>query len=422
MGKNIHGQNIIDGTIDSSAFDASLVIWNKSGSNAYYNDGNVGIGTSDPSVLLNVSGSAGEKIRISYSAGQAGFLRGTKDAAHQWLVGNAAIGDDLYLQSVVGPIIFGTNNTEKMRITSDGDVGIGTSDPSSNLHVYDDGGGNGLIVHGEITPFLQLRKSGFNQPFTFGGAHDPDQLGRFYGNSPAGVGLDLSGASNIGSAPAFRMLGSVGATSTTVPALAFEGYKSDGADGRAALAASEQLVGFYNGNFLTTNPVMMILGGGNVGIGTLTPVFNLDVSGGVNVTDNYYINGQPLQYTILEGRQSVTIVDGNANAPLVLDASITILEITLDSTLTQDWQPSGISGWRVGRTYLWEILKKSNNGVDLSVVRADASVGYDSDTNPFTALSSIDTTQQRAVIQAIGFKSTYGQFGSMIITDSNYVE
>ena len=67
-------------------------------------------------------------------------------------------------------------------------------------------------------------------------------------------------------------------------------------------------------------------------------------------------------------------------------------------------------------------MKASDNGVDLTTARAVPNVGYDDDIDPFAALIDIDTTQQRAVIQAVGFKSSFGQFGRLIITDSNYAE
>jgi len=125
----------------------------------------------------------------------------------------------------------------------------------------------------------------------------------------------------------------------------------------------------------------------------------------------------------LETRQSLTVTDANYTAALALNANANVIAITLDAALTNDWQPSGITGWVVGRRYLFEIIKASNNGIDLTTARAVPNVGYDNDVNPFIALDTdIDTTQKRAVIEAVGFKSTFGQFGRLIITDTGYVE
>lgn len=124
----------------------------------------------------------------------------------------------------------------------------------------------------------------------------------------------------------------------------------------------------------------------------------------------------------LETIQTLTVVDGNRTSALVLNADTNIVKVTLDATLTDDWAPSSITGWVEGRNYAFHIIKNSNNGVDMTTARAVPNVGYDDDIDPFAALVDVDTTQKRAVIQAIGFKSTFGQFGRLVLTDSNYVE
>lgn len=45
-----------------------------------------------------------------------------------------------------GPMVFGTNNTERMRITSGGDVGIGTSSPAVPLDVKKDSPSSGILA------------------------------------------------------------------------------------------------------------------------------------------------------------------------------------------------------------------------------------------------------------------------------------
>ena len=128
------------------------------------------------------------------------------------------------------------------------------------------------------------------------------------------------------------------------------------------------------------------------------------------------------QVAAAETIQSLTVTDANYTTALVLAADTNIVEITLDAALTNDWQPATITGWVVGRTYTWMIVKESDNGVDLTTARAVPNVGYPDDINPFADLIDIDTTQQRAVLQAVGFKSSFGQFGRLIITDSGYAE
>ena len=106
-------------------------------------DGNVGIGNTNPGVPLDVNAnSSAQGIRVrgrsSDDIGQIDLAinDGTIRSQLQW---NNSF---LNIKAIAAiPMIFYTNNAERMRIQSNGAVGIGTTSPSHPLHVVSAGNG-----------------------------------------------------------------------------------------------------------------------------------------------------------------------------------------------------------------------------------------------------------------------------------------
>ena len=185
--------------------------WTISGNDIYNsNTGNVGVGTSTPSTILSLDGDANRTIGMERTTGTDGFdltiqAGGAKagtadnDGGNLILSGGIATGNGSVVPK--SNIIFKTttqlgssssadqNPTEKMRLTANGDLGLGTTNPSALLHISSAASGdadgikltqgiaNSLIYHNSDNDLI-LRK-----------AAQTDQL-VLDNNGEVGVGTD----------------------------------------------------------------------------------------------------------------------------------------------------------------------------------------------------------------------------------------
>jgi hypothetical protein len=125
-------------------------------------DGNVGIGTTSPAYKLDIGNNTSETLRISAPAVSGSY--GNLLFGSSQIVSQAARIQGIYGSSWDGSLAFSTQDagaadgnrmTEKMRITSAGNVGIGTTTPQAKLDVV----GNVKVLSGTSNCFLDVGRN-----------------------------------------------------------------------------------------------------------------------------------------------------------------------------------------------------------------------------------------------------------------------
>jgi len=260
-------------------FSFSYAQWTTNGSNIYNNNGgNVGIGTTNPLFLLHLQSSAP-------------VINFTKTGILNWRIGNVTdnnftITPDSYTGSV-------------FKITSDGKVGINTTNPGTLFHIASDANTSGapdnsqFFITGSASSGKRLSLAyntssnyGEIQAQAFSGSYSPLNLNPNGGNVGIGTAnpaakLDIA---NILSGPHsvnqtllrtmdgynsgangqfFQIIGAGDGTNyTNINLISNYGYLSFGARADASATPTNSL---------------NILSNGNVGIGTTGPNFKFDV-------------------------------------------------------------------------------------------------------------------------------------------------
>tara|TARA_R100000805_G_scaffold5021_3_gene6322 strand:+ start:1794 stop:6218 length:4425 start_codon:yes stop_codon:yes gene_type:complete len=253
------------------------------------NDGKIGIGTSSPQEKLDIS---------------AGSIRLDNNQRITWADADANVGRVRITGNESSDFItFVTDNAEKMRLTNTG-LGIGTTSPSSPLHVYDTSSDRiAVFESNDNKAFIQISDND-----TTGYVSSENglfSLGRNEGVNANNININASNNVGIGTTSPSEKLHILGSTNTSVKALiqnnstgtnayATLGFQSNQnhsvhpglfltGSNNTNYAGTNSLNMYQHGNFplgfVTSNQIRMtVTGAGDVGIGTTSPSTQLHLA------------------------------------------------------------------------------------------------------------------------------------------------
>lgn len=311
--------------------------------------GNVGIGTTSPSARLHANTSAGTVAQFTGGSDSgvifaAGGLVGFTDPA-----GN----NGFIFNSTSNYAYAQTNGSERMRITSGGNLGIGTSAPSSTLHVIGTANITSSVTASDYNSSTTGYKiSGTQVLYYSGGVTYLNDLGggiglrtasttRLFIDTSGNVGINTSSpkalldVKPLSSSNTFSIVLTTGqivngfsslryTTSYAHNDLLLGNFQDDGGRSQTAISfgytgdpARKLHIGSANSATFDSNasfvPAVTVTSGGRLGVGTTSPATTLHVIGTANVSSTIYTRDieAPFYSLYNEGAGAYVGIKGN---------------------------------------------------------------------------------------------------------------
>lgn len=336
--------------------------WVTSGSSIHYNAGNVGIGTASPESPLEVAGditTTGGPGGLNLKAGGSDhayiqyFARTANPSSRSAYVGFPTGGSNqfnIFNETVTGAVVVGTSGTERLRIDSSGNVGIGTAVADQKLHVKGTGFNTMAVLESAIEPYLVMRStSGAVGSKNLGISYNGNNLmfsrmNDAYGWTSVLFSLTTSGNVGVGVTNPDALMHLAAGSSTrsslkltsgtllSAPspgAIEYDGfnyYLTEGTSVRRAIATVAAPGTFDNATTMTSPGNMSLVPSGSVIVsstvastssntGALVVQGGLGVAGNINTGGNLSVSGN-------------TVIDGSLRLPSMTAGSVLFVSST----------------------------------------------------------------------------------------------